>query len=336
MKRILWIDNAKALGIFLVILAHTQINGSVTDWISVFRMPLFFFISGYLFSFERNPSIKEFIKKRFHQIVIPYIIINVITYFFWLFIGRNYGISGNEDSIAWYSPIIAMLLCDGKNMVHDIPLWFLLCLFIVEVVYHFLYKTRTRIQRWLITFTFGIMGYINYKFVPIVLPFSLGTAFVGMMFYFLGNEIALYKRKYKTPSLLQFLLLIVSLCIVTYFSIINERVYLYCNHYGNYLYFILAALSGIYMMFALSDYISKVFGNNSIIRYISNNTLVICGFHLMIYTLLKGIAVYIFSMPLDIFYGTVLPNVLLTTVGLVCCCLLAYLFNKYYPIVLGK
>ena len=41
-----YIDYAKAIGIFLVVLAHTPLKNEVSDWIYVFHMPLFFFLSG--------------------------------------------------------------------------------------------------------------------------------------------------------------------------------------------------------------------------------------------------------------------------------------------------
>jgi len=336
MKRILWIDQAKAIGIFLVILAHTQIYSPITDWISVFRMPLFFFVSGCLFSFERNTDFVKFIRKRFHQIVIPYILINLITYFFWLLVSRHYGASSEETGVSWYSPLIAALLCNGKQMVHNIPLWFLLCLFLIEVTYYFVYKPLSRWQRWAITIFFGLLGYINYKFIPFVLPFSLGTAFVGMMFYFLGHELIGHIQKVRLSPLLQLFLLILSTSIVTYFSVANERVYLYCNHYGNYLLFMVAALSGIMMMYTLTDFLSKWMGNNKVIEYISRNTLTICGFHLMSYTLLKGVAVYVIGLPLEIFNGSILPNVILALAGMTLCCLLAYVLERYFPVILGK
>ena len=41
-QRINFIDYAKAIGIFLVVLAHTPLKSEITDWIYVFHMPLFF------------------------------------------------------------------------------------------------------------------------------------------------------------------------------------------------------------------------------------------------------------------------------------------------------
>jgi len=336
MKRLVWIDDAKAIGIFLVILAHTQIWGSVTDWISVFRMPLFFFLSGYLFSFQRNSDGKLFARKRFKQIVIPYFFINIITYLFWLLVSSHYGVSADEQLTPWYGPIVAALLCNGKDMVHNIPLWFLLCLFLVEMVYYVVYRRLCGWQRWLATISFGLLGYINYKYIPFVLPFSMGTAFVGMMFYFLGNEVAQMQQKITIAAVWKPLLLLCSAAVVTCFSVTNERVYLYCNHYGNYLLFIVAALCGIMMMYIITDYISRWLGENKVMTYISRNTLTICGFHLMSYTLLKGVAVFVFKCPLELFSGTVWLNVLLAATGMAVCCLIAYFLNRFMPFILGK
>ena len=58
-KRILWIDYAKSICIYLVLLGHAHASQPVTDFIYTFHMPLFFFLSGCLFSFEKHPNFKE-------------------------------------------------------------------------------------------------------------------------------------------------------------------------------------------------------------------------------------------------------------------------------------
>ena len=58
-KRIEWIDIAKSLGIFLVVIGHTGINvfmPSVAKWIYSFHMPLFYFISGMMFNGDKYSS----------------------------------------------------------------------------------------------------------------------------------------------------------------------------------------------------------------------------------------------------------------------------------------
>ena len=47
-KHIEYIDTAKVIGLYLMILGHGCVNESITQWIYSFHMPLFFFISGML------------------------------------------------------------------------------------------------------------------------------------------------------------------------------------------------------------------------------------------------------------------------------------------------
>ena len=138
-KRILWIDYAKSICIYLVLLGHAHASQPVTDFIYTFHMPLFFFLSGCLFSFEKHPNFKEFAIKRFKGLMVPYLWINLITYLFWLLAGRNFG----EDatiSTTWYSPIIGILLGYSKQMIHNTPMWFFICLYFLEIFYYLLFK----------------------------------------------------------------------------------------------------------------------------------------------------------------------------------------------------
>ena len=55
-ERMIWLDNLKAYGIILVIIGHSIVitaandsTGMLMKLIYSFHMPLFFFISGYLF-----------------------------------------------------------------------------------------------------------------------------------------------------------------------------------------------------------------------------------------------------------------------------------------------
>ena len=53
-RRIAWIDEAKGIGIFFVMLGHCYLNGKFTFWFYSFHMALFFFLSGYTFSLKEQ------------------------------------------------------------------------------------------------------------------------------------------------------------------------------------------------------------------------------------------------------------------------------------------
>ena len=78
--RLNWVDSLKGLGIFLVIMGHLKPPQIVWLWIFSFHIPLFFFISGYVFNSKKyldNPKI--FITSRFKQLIIPYFYYSILT-----------------------------------------------------------------------------------------------------------------------------------------------------------------------------------------------------------------------------------------------------------------
>lgn len=76
--REIWIDIAKSIGIFLVVLAHALPRDNYF-WrlINLFHMPLFFIISGYLY--QNKGSIIQFVKHKIITLWIPYITCSGIT-----------------------------------------------------------------------------------------------------------------------------------------------------------------------------------------------------------------------------------------------------------------
>lgn len=138
-KRIGWVDYSKAIGIYLMILFHTHCTDGTSSFLSTFRMPLFFFISGFLFTYKTNQTFQSFLYKRFRQLVVPYIWINILSYFLWFTILRHYG-NNPDDDIAWYEPLQGIIMGIPVQLVHNIPLWSLLCFFVVEIIYYVVYK----------------------------------------------------------------------------------------------------------------------------------------------------------------------------------------------------
>ncbi len=70
-KRIKWIDNAKGIGIILVMLGHTYLDDKYVFWFISFHMALFFFLSGCTFYYTSD--IKKFISRKCKSLLIPYV-----------------------------------------------------------------------------------------------------------------------------------------------------------------------------------------------------------------------------------------------------------------------
>ena len=87
-KNLYFISFLQFIGPIFVILGHAK-NGlpyndflqGMRTFIYVFHMPLFFFISAYLFSYKgglEKSSYKDFIKKKFWRLLFPYVVLNLI------------------------------------------------------------------------------------------------------------------------------------------------------------------------------------------------------------------------------------------------------------------
>ena len=75
-----WIDALKGFGIVLVVFAHHSLPVALDTYIFSFHMPLFFFISGFLFDFEKYAeSAANFVKGRFRSLIVPYFFFALLT-----------------------------------------------------------------------------------------------------------------------------------------------------------------------------------------------------------------------------------------------------------------
>lgn len=123
--RITCIDNAKAIGIFLVVMGHFVDVEIVKAYIYSFHMPLFFFLSGYLFS--KKDTFNVFFKKKFNTLIVPYFIFAFIGAIFYV-LRLRYG--DNPGQVGAIQKFVNIVLWKDY--------WFLGALFIVSIAYYIL------------------------------------------------------------------------------------------------------------------------------------------------------------------------------------------------------
>ncbi len=89
--RLHWVDALKGFGIILVVFAHYKLPIAFDTYIFSFHMPLFFFISGFLFNFVKyTESAANFVKRRFRALIIPYFAFAVLTCLFYYLLDEIY------------------------------------------------------------------------------------------------------------------------------------------------------------------------------------------------------------------------------------------------------
>lgn len=141
-KRIAYVDIAKILGMFFIVYGHTLRGGEVTTWIYTFHVPLFFFLSGVTFHGEVL-DIKTFLKKKAMALLVPFFIWALISIGIFAVMSSFIPMQSTLQS-SQANPLISMLMgyCDANS-----PLWFLPCLFIVEILMWIVTKLSSKMGR---------------------------------------------------------------------------------------------------------------------------------------------------------------------------------------------
>lgn len=188
-KRIEWIDIWKGIGIIAVVTGHI-IQPPFKHYIYWFHMPLFFFISGYLY--RPNSDYLNFFKKKS--------IIFFVPYFFFLFLLSipEYILTylySNDPNIGKILVKMTIYKILGGAYIYgwfDV-FWFITCLFFTQQLYNFIFCQFNSNQK----FNFKIFAIIisayflaiidSYFFTNLKLPWAINIVLFALPFYFFGH-----------------------------------------------------------------------------------------------------------------------------------------------------
>lgn len=334
-QRFEWVDNLKGIGMILVVLGHAYIPMTENKYILSFHMPLFFLISGYLFNFGKNNNFLFFIKKKIKTLLIPYFSFAFITYFFWLIVERKFKL-GDNNNISISKPLIGIFYSINQYnyMVFDGVLWFLTCLFVVEIFFYTINKNITKQRNLMISLVIlSIVGYLSSLLLPVRLPWNADVALTAIVFYGAGF---LFKsnieRVRMKPNKFKIFVIISCIVINIIFVNINQVVFMFENQYGNYICFYMASFSGI-MVFTI---ISMMIKGSKILKFIGTNSLVMLALHQKIYTILSYLIRHIFKLADNSFTNSFLWGSIFTILIIIVLVPVTLIINKFFPVILGK
>lgn len=138
--RIEFIDYSKALGMLLIMAAHTFMWTGATHSVCYvacsFHVPIFFFVSGLLLAFfPREERFRSFFSKRAKTLLIPYVcfsIFNAVQTLSVLKIQHNLSTERLRTELT-------ELLITGNGTV-----WFLVTLFLAELIFYAFNKLQSK------------------------------------------------------------------------------------------------------------------------------------------------------------------------------------------------
>lgn len=166
-NRIYWIDYAKGIGIFLVVIGHVgrgmklslildpSVAKSIDLWIYAFHMPIFFFLSGLLIPSSVSKSLKTFLIDKLKTITYPYFVWSIIQ---GLLLSTTFKYANSSISLMdllqiIYQPILVF--------------WFLYILFIILIFYKIAHELKISPIHFFIfsIFLYGLQ-LLAFNFIP--------------------------------------------------------------------------------------------------------------------------------------------------------------------------
>jgi len=271
--RVDWIDTAKGLGIILVMLGHLNING-LEDWIYSFHMPMFFFLSGYVFSAKDDPL--TFLKKRCKSMLIPYFSIGFIIIIYEIIMDL---IEKTFVAKEIWDKIKLMLI-----QIRCWDLWFLACLFCVTIIFYFIAKIiRNSVIILIISYFIMLAGFSYYENGGQGLFWNLDVCFFAIFFFAAGyfcndhlNHAINFFLEDTRLSIIAFIIAWIINGICAYYSqLMSQQMFeMYMGTYGVPALSFLAAFAGTFGVIVLAHKISP-----EIIKYIGKHSLVYFALH---------------------------------------------------------
>lgn len=262
-KRLEWIDLAKGIGIILMVVGHMpSIPSAVHNWIFSFHMPLFFFLSGYMF---KKKKVKVCFRNSIKKYLEPYFIYSV------LFIIVDYIFF--KDVNAMKESIKRFLLGQGGFDV----LWFFASMFWIQTIYNFIEETidDEKYARAAVI-ALSVVAY-GFTILKIGIAFKFSTSIVSILFFATGVEFKKVEAKWKWANLNSYIKMLIWLTVnVSCLAIINRAGWsvldINSQQYGNLLITYVAAISGILFIV----YLSRILENCKIMKpimFVGENSL---------------------------------------------------------------
>ena len=280
-----WIDVAKGIGMLLVIAGHTFCLG-LSYPLYAFHLPLFFLLSGLVFNAKKYESTKLLIGNKTQQILKPWFYMALVSFLVCLCVPEwREGLSAKQ--------ILTELYTTNSNCIQNSSLWYLLCLFVMFLLYPIASRIKFFKEKNIIALSiFAIfilflkypVQWISERYLLLPdnrLPFKMDTALVALVFFFVGiwykEQIKeKVKKKYSWGTL--FILFIIVYAV----GRINGWTNLNSYDFGKIpVLFYPIAFLGIYFVACLSVKItdtSKCKTIKNVLVFYGKNSLIIFGF----------------------------------------------------------
>lgn len=343
-RRIAWVDYAKGIAIIGVFILHSNAPEDVIHVVDAFCMPLFFLLSGFVFSIRKYSSFGPFLWNKLRTLIFPGIFFAVVPFVIERAIGM---FSGNAWTAKAYAEWILGIAVNlrGHEGFGSIP-WFLACLFILEIGGYILLRLSkcVSLPEWafIVIGTVSILiGYLYSAFIHIVLPWGTDIALSMFGFFVFGYVMRGHRETLEHVMRPSTTIIAAALLVAATMLNAQHPVNVYMNTYGNIGCYLVGAFAGIWAILAICiglGHIPTCALPLLALTYCGRNTLVFYCVNAPIYGSLIPFVLRRIGLSTN---GGSMMNQLWCMLGaivinLVACSVIAELMNRWMPGVLGR
>lgn len=286
-QRIEYIDLAKGFCISFVVLFHVfgDLSGDFIKIMNLFRMPLYFILSGLFF--KTYSGFGGFIKKKANKLLIPFLFCYFVTILpSTILLNSITSAKTNINEIIYNNYGRINLGINGAS-------WFLLCLFLINLYFYIIFLITKHNIKWITVLSClsGFAGYILNSY-ELYLPMWMDTALTAMPFFLFGYYLRKYTNILQSHSNYKDIVTgILSLLFIVCIYYINSLRGLEIICYGDNIYDIgilslyTGGLFGTYLILIFARY----FGRIPIISYIGRYSIVVLLTHLLYIFIIRNI-----------------------------------------------
>jgi len=288
-KRIEWIDVCKGLAMLAIFVGHSLPSNVITIFVYRYNVPLFFFLSGLFFTKRKNLTIKEYIIKSANGILVPYAFFCSLSMVFYIvFTSRTSGLR---------EMIMQAITGSRNNISFGQQLWFLPCLFVIQIVYHLINKLIKR-KKYVVAVV-AVIALVstvifNNPYVKAA-PFSFNLATYYIIFYCIGDVAYAKLEKFSFEGLRQGSKILISLfsLFIMGSTFLIYYVYNWIDTFINGISIKIIQQSIVILisliLITANIIISFALKNNRFLYNIGKNTIIYCGFESIAMIIALGI-----------------------------------------------
>ena len=301
-----YVSVAKGIGIILMVMGHTFFSAYGYAFIYMFHMPLFFFLSGYCFRKTHLDDFRNYAKKRFSRIYIPFVKWGLIflllhNIFFHLNIYNDTFGFGEEVSQLYgvsdyLKKTFLIFFCLSGNEQLLGGYWFLHTIFFASFIFYGLLKLKMPLVGGIVSLLLSVLLY--FKGIPVINIYCGAKEFFAvscMITGYLYNSYSIEKfvNKYSLYILMACALLLILGSLYWHGEMLDMK-------WIHTIPYFVSAIAGSIIVMKLSKYLfEKTHYLSNLIIYIGNKTLEILTWHFLCFKIVSLIIIAYYGLPID-------------------------------------